>query len=113
MKKSICTKCFFCCFKQKQSLGSPDFGTPVIWLLTSPVYCTTPALAGYSSYSVRIPRILMKASFHICGTTLHARQHDPSHLLPSISFASIQTELSRTICGSLIGSFPDRHLSAT
>src|SRR5882672_9808591 len=36
MKKSICTKCFFCCFKQKQSLGYPDFGTPVIRLLTGP-----------------------------------------------------------------------------
>src|SRR5882672_9235140 len=49
------------------------------------VYCTIPALAGYSSYSVRIPSTRMKASFHICGTTLHARQHSPSHLLPTTS----------------------------
>src|SRR5882672_9534726 len=49
------------------------------------VYCTIPALAGYSSYSVRIPSTRMKASFHICSTTLHARQHSPSHLLPTTS----------------------------
>src|SRR5882672_439197 len=77
------------------------------------VYCTTLALAGYSSYLVRIPRILMKASFHICGTTLHAWQHDPSHLLLTISFASIRTEPSRTIRRCIIGSFPDKRLTAT
>src|SRR5882672_4500126 len=49
------------------------------------VYCTIPALAGYSSYLVRIPSTRMEASFHICGTTLHARQHSPSHLLPTTS----------------------------
>src|SRR5882672_10342595 len=76
------------------------------------MYCTTPALAGYSSYSVRIPRTQMEPSFHICGTTLHARQHDPSHLLPTISIASVRTEPSRAeLC--IIGSFPDRWLTTT
>src|SRR5882672_6706788 len=61
------------------------------------VYCTTPALEGYSSYSVRIPHTRMEPSFHICSTTLHARQHNPSHLLLTISFASVQTEPSRAM----------------
>src|SRR5467141_1373472 len=55
----------------------------------------------------------MKASFHICGTTLHARQYNPSHLLPTTSFASVRTKPSRTICGCIIGSFPDRRLATT
>src|SRR5882724_11020270 len=36
MKKSNCTKSFFCHLKPNKSLGSPDFGSPVIWLLTVP-----------------------------------------------------------------------------
>ena len=76
------------------------------------MYCTTPALEGYPSYSVRIPHTRMEPSFHICGTTLHARQHDPFHLLPTISIASVRAELSRAeLC--IIGSFPDRQLTTT
>src|SRR5882672_3049271 len=76
------------------------------------MYCTTPALAGYPLYSVRIPRTRMEPLFHICGTTLHARQRDPSHLLPTISIASVRTEPSRAeLC--IIGSFPDRQLTTT
>src|SRR5882672_4375853 len=80
---------------------------------TDPLYCTIPALAGYSSYLVGIPRTRMKASFHICGTTLHAWQHDLSHLLPTTSFASVRTELSQTNRGCIIGSVPDRRLATT
>src|SRR5882672_660799 len=79
--------------------------------LDTALYCTIPALAGYSSYSVRIPHTWMKASFHICSTTLHAWQHDPSHLFLTTSFASIRTEPSQTICGCIIRSFPDRQLA--
>src|SRR5882724_5127028 len=45
MKKCNCTKSFFCHLKPNKSLGSPDFGSPVIQLLTGPVW-SGPAWEG-------------------------------------------------------------------
>src|SRR5882672_10061376 len=75
------------------------------------LYCTTLALAGYSSYSVKIPRTRMKALFHICSTTLHAWQHEPSHSDHHHCLRPNRTEPSRATHGFIIRSLPDGRLA--